>query len=120
MIDAAALYADRNGKGARDCGRLSGAKFSCDTVSQEKLARLLFELLDFGIRENEQPRSGNERYMHIQIQNIVHQTAIAFKTVAGVQRRKVRRWVRRTEKEFGAEIETEQNQNGLQIMILFQ
>lgn len=62
--------------------------FSCDTVSQEKLARLLFELLDFGIRENEQPRSGNERYMHIQIQNIVHQTAIAFKTVAGVQRRK--------------------------------
>ena len=94
--------------------------FSCDTVSQEKLARLLFELLDFGIRENEQPRSGNERYMHIQIQNIVHQTAIAFKTVAGVQRRKVRRWVRRTEKEFGAEIETEQNQNGLQIMILFQ
>ena len=94
--------------------------FSCDTVSQEKLARLLFELLDFGVRENEQPRSGNERYMHIQIQNIVHQTAIAFKTVAGVQRRKVRRWVRRTEKEFGAEIETEQTQNGLQIMILFQ
>ena len=94
--------------------------FSCDTVSQEKLARLLFELLDFGIRENEQPRSGNERYMHIQIQTIVHQTAIAFKTVAGVQRRKVRRWVRRTEKEFGAEIETEQTQNGLQIMILFQ
>lgn len=34
--------------------------FSCDTVSQEKLARLLFELLDFGIRENDSQGAGSE------------------------------------------------------------
>ena len=94
--------------------------FSCDTISQEKLARLLFEILDLGIRENEQLEIGKERYMRIQIQNVLHQMAIAFETAMVLQRRKVRRWVRRTEKEFGAEIETEQTQNGLQIMILFQ
>ena len=94
--------------------------FSCDTISQEKLARLLFEILDLGIRENEQLEIGKERYMRIQIQNVLHQMAIAFETAMVLQRRKVRRWVRRTEKEFGAEIETEQTQNGLQIMLLFQ
>ena len=93
--------------------------FSGDTISQETLARLLFEILDFGIRENEQLEAGKERYMRMQIQQVLQQVAIVFETASGAPRRKVRRWVQRMEKEFGIEAEAEQAEHGVRVMVLF-